>query len=300
MPEWLDKSMTSVFRFAPSPNGRLHLGHALSALAGFEMARAMNGRFLLRIEDIDTVRSREDHVAGIFEDLAWLGISWEEPVERQSHHFARYRSAAQTLADLGLLYPCFASRTELVEAARAAQLGTDPDGSPLYPGLHGSLSIGDVTRRMKNGEPYALRLHMSRALEQAHEKLKGKPITFVETGSHSGVGEKVVVARPEQWGDAVIVRKDIPASYALCVVVDDARQGVTHVTRGVDLFAATDLQRLLQILLGLPEPVYHHHRLITDASGRKLSKSEQDTSLKSMREAGATPDQIRSHLGLPI
>jgi glutamyl-Q tRNA(Asp) synthetase len=290
--------MRPVFRFAPSPNGPLHLGHAFSALVGFEMAAACQGRFLLRIEDIDKGRSRDEFVTGIFEDLAWLGLTWEEPVLRQSEHFAAYRRASQTLVDMGLLYPCFASRTEVAQAAHASGLGTDPDGSPIYPGLHKHLSAPEIRRRKDAGEPFALRLHMSRALALARAKLKGKPMTFVETGAYAQGQEIVVEAHPERWGDAVIARKDIPTSYALSVVVDDARQGVSHVTRGLDLFAATDLQRLLQILLDLPEPIYHHHRLLTDVAGRKLSKSAFDTSLRSLRDAGTTPAAIRTLIGL--
>ncbi len=237
-----------VFRFAPSPNGELHLGHALSALVCFEQAQRAGGRFLLRIEDIDLARSRPQFVAGIFQDLRWLGLSWEEPVLFQSQRFAAYRAAAEHLSTLGLLYPCFATRSEIDAAATGAR---DPDGAPL---------------------------------------------TFAETGS--GAGLQRIDATPERWGDAVIVRKEVPTSYHLAVVVDDAWQGVTHITRGRDLYPATGLHRLLQVLLNLPEPVYHHHRLITDEDGRKLSKSARDTSLKALRERGATPAEVRRLIGL--
>jgi glutamyl-Q tRNA(Asp) synthetase len=283
-----------VFRFAPSPNGPLHLGHALSALTGFDMARRAGGRFLVRIEDIDDTRCREEHVTGIFEDLAWLGVPWEEPVLRQSQHFAVYVEAAQWLEAQGLLYPCFASRSE-IEAA-AAPGAVDPDGAALYPGLHKGLGRDEIESRMRNGERFALRIDMDRALAKVTERLAGAPLTFTEIG-HDGVA-KVIEAKPELWGDAVIVRKDVPASYHLAVVVDDARQAITHVTRGRDLYAATDLHRLLQVLLGLPEPRYHHHRLLTDADGRKLAKSARDTGLGELRASGASAADVRRMVGL--
>jgi glutamyl-Q tRNA(Asp) synthetase len=285
----------AVLRFAPSPNGPLHLGHALSALTGFEMARRLGGRFLVRIEDIDVARSREEHVAGILEDLAWLGIAWEEPVLRQSQRFGVYAEAAQQLEAQGLLYPCFATRSEIAEAAAGGAI--DPEGAPLYPGLHKRLTRAEIEERIAAGEPYALRLHADRALEAAKRQLDGRPLVFTEL-DESGAPQ-VVEARPERWGDAVMLRKDVPASYHLAVVVDDARQAITHVVRGRDLYAATDLQRLLQVLLGLPEPVYQHHRLISDGQGRKLSKSDRDTALASLRAAGVSPGDIRRQFRLP-
>ena len=283
-----------VFRFAPSPNGELHLGHALSAIVGFEQARACGGRFLLRIEDIDTGRSRSAYVAGIFEDLRWLGLTWEEPVVFQSQRMDAYRAAARQLRDMGLLYPCFATRAEI--AAAATDDARDPDGAPLYPGLYKGRDAGDLARRQAAGEPFALRLDMERAVAAAAGKLGGAPLTFIEIAEDGT--PQTVAARPGRWGDAVLVRKDVPTSYHLAVVVDDAWQGVTHVTRGHDLYAATDLHRLLQVLLGLPEPHYRHHRLVTDAAGRKLAKSARDTSLKSLRESGIGPADIRRMLGL--
>jgi glutamyl-Q tRNA(Asp) synthetase len=283
-----------VLRFAPSPNGQLHLGHALSALVGFDMARRLGGRFLVRIEDIDIARCREEHVSGIFADLAWLGIAWEEPVLRQSQHFAVYSRAAEVLEAQGLLYPCFATRAEIWEAAASGPL--DPDGAPLYPGLHKSLPKNEIEARIAAGEAYALRLDMEGALSAAKRRLGGAPLTFTELDAAGK--PTVITAQPERWGDAVILRKDVPASYHLAVVVDDARQGVTHVTRGRDLFTATDLQRLLQVLLGLPEPLYHHHRLLTDAQGRKLAKSASDTALASLRAQGVQPADIRAKVGL--
>jgi glutamyl-Q tRNA(Asp) synthetase len=285
-----------VFRFAPSPNGELHLGHALSAITGFRMARRLGGRFLLRIEDIDLARTREDYVFQIYEDLAWLGLEWELPVLRQSEHFPVYRAAADRLAALGLLYPCFATRAEIASAVAASPSGVDPDGAPLYPGLHKHLGDHEIARRKALGEPFALRIDMDRALILAGQKLGTIPLTFHELRLDGTV--TTIAARPERWGDAVIVRKDVPTSYHLSVVVDDALQGVTHVTRGMDLLAATDIHRLLQVLLELPEPVYHHHRLIEDPSGHKLSKSSRDTSLKSLRQAGLKPADIFRMVGL--
>ena len=283
-----------VLRFAPSPNGPLHLGHALSALTSFEMARRLGGRFLLRIEDIDVVRSREEYVAALLEDLAWLGIAWEEPVLRQSQRFAVYAQAAQMLEAQGLLYPCFATRTEI--AAAAVGDAVDPEGMPLYAALHKGLSQGDIEKRISAGERYALRLHVDRAVEAVKHRLDGRPLTFTEF-NETGLPQ-VVAAAPERWGDTVILRKDVPASYHLAVVVDDALQGVTHVVRGRDLYAATDLQRLLQVVLGLPEPIYHHHRLVNDEQGRKLSKSAGDTALRSLRSSGVSREDIRRQVGL--
>lgn len=287
--------MTSpVLRFAPSPNGPLHLGHALSALTGYETARRLGGRFLVRIEDIDVVRARPEHVAGIFEDLAWLGIAWEQPVLVQSQHFPVYVEAAQWLEAQGLLYPCFASRSD-IEAA-AAPGAFDPDGAPLYPGIHKDMPRAEIEARMANSERFALRLDMQRALAVTGERLGGAPLMFTEIDA-AGVPRRIA-AHPERWGDVVILRKDVPASYHLAVVIDDARQGITHVTRGADLYAATDLHRLLQVLLRLPEPVYAHHRLLTDAEGRKLAKSAGSESLASLRAAGTDPAEVRDMLGL--
>lgn len=284
--------MTSTFRFAPSPNGRLHLGHALSAITGFEMAGARGGRFLVRIEDIDTNRSQPEFVAAIFEDLAWLGLDWEKPVLRQSEHFDVYRQAAGRLAGMGLLYPCFATRNEIA-AAVGADHPVDPDGAPIYTGLHRSLRPEEVARRRDRGDPFALRIDMARAVKLASAQGDLTFLAFDEAGR-----DVVVDAHPERWGDAVIVRKDVPASYHLACVVDDARQGVTHVTRGLDLLAATDVHVLLQRLLGLPQPRYHHHRLLTDPTGRKLAKSAGDISLSALRASGCSPQDVRRMMGL--
>jgi glutamyl-Q tRNA(Asp) synthetase len=277
-----------VFRFAPSPNGELHLGHAFSAIVGYERAKAAGGRFLLRIEDIDVGRTRPEFVAGIFEDLRWLGLAWEEPVAFQSARMPAYRAAAERLQAMGLLYPCFATRSEIAAAAGRA---TDPEGTPLYPGLWKGRRDRDVADALAAGLPCAWRIDMVAARRAAATLLDGRPLTFTELDADGA--PQAVEARPDRWGDAVIVRKDVPTSYHLAAVVDDAWQGVTHVTRGRDLYAATDVHRLLQVLLGLPEPVYHHHRLIVDDAGRKLAKSARDTSLRSLRERGVSAGEIR-------
>src|ERR1043166_5549969 len=259
-----------VFRFAPSPNGFLHLGHALSALVNFDMARAAGGRLLLRIEDIDATRCRPEYEAAIYEDLAWLGVAWETPVRRQSEHLDEYRTA---LARLGaLVYPSFESRAEIAQAvaARGEAWPRDPDGAPLYPGEARALPVAERERRIAAGEPYALRLDMAAAIARAG------PLTFTETGSGPDGESGPVVAAPSAWGDVVLARKDAPTSYHLSVVIDDALQGVSHVVRGQDLFRSTSVHRLLQALLGLPVPTYHHHALMLDEEGKK--RSEEHTS----------------------
>jgi glutamyl-Q tRNA(Asp) synthetase len=281
-----------VFRFAPSPNGYLHLGHAFSALYTAEMARRFGGRFLLRIEDIDLFRSRPEFEAAIYEDLAWLGLQWEEPVRRQSEHFDLYYAAIARLDALGLIYPCFATRREIAEAvaARGKLAGYDPDGAPLYPGLYRNSPRELSMERMATGEPYALRLDMEMAAALGREMAGGT--IAVREFSPSGA-EHRREARPERWGDIVLARKDVAASYHVAVVADDALQGVTHVSRGADLASATDIHRLLQILLKLPDPAYCHHRLILDPVGRKLSKSHQDKGLRHLREEGVTAARIK-------
>ena len=282
-----------TFRFAPSPNGLLHLGHAYSALIGFEMARRMGGRFLVRIEDLDAGRSRAAFVAAIFDDLRWLGISWDEPVVCQSQNGAAYRAAADRLKQLGLIYPCFATRAEITAAARGG--GKDPDGAPVYPGLFRGASEAEIEKRLAAGEVPAWRLNMEKAL--AHIKSYGvKELSFVAIDANGA--EERVMAHPERWGDCVIVRKDAPASYHLAVVVDDHAQGVSHVTRGRDLLAATDVQRLLQVLLELEGPRYHHHALILDDEGRKLSKSSGAVGLAALRGQGVSVAQVKELIGL--
>ena len=285
---------TAVFRFAPSPNGALHLGHALSAFVTHDMATKMSGRFLLRIEDIDAGRCRPDFEAQMLSDLAWLGLKWEKPVRRQSEHFETYKQALGKLKAMGLLYPCFASRKEIADHANPGQ--NDPDGAPLYPCLHKTLTADEVQRRKDRGEPFALRIDMEKAVETARA-MTGAPLNFTEIDPVSGEA-KTIAADPARWGDAVIARKDVPTSYHLSVVLDDALQGITHVTRGRDLYAATDIHRLLQGLLELPEPLYHHHKLLMGGDGRKLSKSHKDKSLASLRAEGASPQDIRRMAGL--
>ena len=286
-----------VLRFAPSPNGELHLGHALSAFVGFDMAAKLGGRFLVRIEDIDLARCREDYVTQIFEDLSWLGITWEDPVLRQSQHFTTYSKASDWLLKLGLLYPCFATRTEILAATQDAPPKLDPDGAPLYPGLHKNLPKEDIAARLSRDEPFALRLDMPRALDALEGITGSRTVTFTELDDNGQ--PQTIEMDPADWGDAVIVRKDVPTSYHLAVTIDDARQGITHVTRGRDLYAATSLHRVLQTILGLPAPVYHHHRLLLNDAGSKLAKSARDTSLRELREQGVDGLQIRQRVGLP-
>ena len=284
-----------VYRFAPSPNGLLHVGHALSALLNHDMAGTSGGRFLLRIEDIDLARSTPEYEEAIYRDLAWLGLQWEQPARRQSEHFDAYRAALDRLDAMGLVYPAFMTRGEVKAkvAAFEAEGGTwprDPDGSPLYPEDDRLRSEGERKALMDKGLRHAFRLDMGRALE-----LLGRPLTFRETGDGQQ-GE--ISCAPALWGDVVLSRSDAPSSYHLSVTVDDAVQGITHVVRGLDLFEATAVHRLLQELLGLPEPVYHHHRLVLGEDGRKLSKSEGSTGLAALRFQGFSPLDIRHLVGL--
>lgn len=285
-----------TFRFAPSPNGQLHLGHAYSALLNARMARQAGGRLLLRIEDIDLTRCTPELEAGIYRDLEWLGIEWEEPVRRQSEHLAEYGGLLDRLIAEDLVYPAFMSRGEMrAHIAQAEESGMtwprDPDGVPLYPGLDKALSSHVRRQRMTGGEPFAWRLDAALAMARV-----GKPLTWTELAGPDMDSARVVEARPELWGDVVLARRDLPTSYHLSVVADDALQGITHVVRGLDLFAATGIHRLLQELLGLPEPAYFHHRLILGPDGRKLSKSFRDTGLSALRSAGRTRDEIRAML----
>jgi glutamyl-Q tRNA(Asp) synthetase len=286
-----------VFRFAPSPNGHLHLGHACSALLNFEMTRASGGRFLLRIEDIDATRCRPEFEAAIYEDLNWLGIIWETPVRRQSEHFDAYREAIEKLRASGLIYPSFESRTEIArlvaEREADAPWPSDPDGAPHYPGDAKSLSPAERERLIASGAPYALRLDMAAACAQAGG------LGWTELGEGPDGEYDAIIARPEAWGDVILARKETPTSYHLSVVIDDALQDITHVVRGRDLFWSTSVHRLLQSLLRLPQPIYCHHRLVTDASGDKLSKSTGATGLRELRAAGATPADIRRRVQLP-
>jgi len=286
-----------IFRFAPSPNGYLHLGHAYSALLNFDLARERGGRFLLRIEDIDATRCRPEFEAAIYEDLAWLGICWETPVRRQSEHFARYREAIEQLSSQGLIYPGFESRAEIArlvaQRESAAPWPRDRDGAPLYPGTAKSLAPDQRERLIAQGAPYALRLDMAAALTRA------RALAWTERGEGPSGESGAVTARPEAWGDVILARKETPTSYHLSVVIDDALQGVTDVVRGKDLFWSTSVHVLLQHLLGIPQPAYRHHRLVVDASGQKLSKSTQATGLRELRGQGATPADVRRLVGLP-
>jgi glutamyl-Q tRNA(Asp) synthetase len=294
------ESMSSpVFRFAPSPNGYLHLGHAYSALLNFDAARQSGGRFLLRIEDIDATRCRPEFEAAIYEDLSWLGIVWEEPVRRQSDHLALYADAIAGLARQDLVYPSFESRAAIARAVEAWEKAgvvsgawpRDPDGAPLYPGPAGALPSGACKKKPHAGAACALRLAMAKACQRAGE------LTWREQGGFDG-GDTMVAAAPQAWGDVVLARKEIPTSYHLSVVLDDASQGVTHVVRGEDLFWASSVHRLLQRLLDLPEPIYRHHRLVRDESGRKLSKSSASTGLRALRANGASALDVRRMVGL--
>ncbi|MGF7160970.1 glutamyl-Q tRNA(Asp) synthetase [Rhodoligotrophos appendicifer] len=281
------------FRFAPSPNGELHLGHAFSALFTQARARQSDGDFILRIEDIDFIRCRAAYADAILEDLRWLGIEWLEPVRRQSDHLGLYRDALARLDRMGLLYPCYASRQQVRDALVGRKnWPVDPDGAPLYPGLHKGLSREERAELERTGMPAAWRLDMDRALARLDQ-----PLTFREQGSGPQGQGGLVPAHPERWGDLVLGRRDIGVSYHIAVVIDDAEQGIEEITRGQDLFHATGVHRLLQALLELPEPTYRHHRLIGDEMGRKLSKSAHDRSLRSLREEGLTAAEVRVTLG---
>jgi glutamyl-Q tRNA(Asp) synthetase len=286
-----------VFRFAPSPNGYLHLGHAFSALLNFELARASGGRFLLRIEDIDATRCRPEFEAAIYQDLAWLGISWETPVRRQSEHLSEFREAVEKLSGGGLIYPAFESRAEIARLVAMRETASpwprDPDGAPLYPGTAKSLVTDERQRLIAQGLPYALRLDMAAACAQAPQ------LSWVEHGEGPEGETGIVAARPQAWGDVILARKETPTSYHLSVVIDDALQGVTDVVRGHDLFWSTSVHRLLQTLLGIPQPAYRHHRLVLDDAGQKLSKSTSATALRELRGQGATPADIRRLVGFP-
>ncbi len=287
-------SKQPVFRFAPSPNGQLHLGHALSAILNHDMAKAERGRFLLRIEDIDIARSTPAFEAGIVADLEWLGLDWEKPVRRQSEHLDLYRQALGTLIDRDLVYPAFLTRGAIKTTvgefeAKGKSWPRDPDGAPLYPGEERKLSADARQRLLAGGKPHAWRLDMAKALVELKE-----PLTWQETGSGPDGATGVITADPAAWGDVVLSRSDAPSSYHLAVTVDDALQGVSHVVRGNDLFHATSVHRLLQSLLDLPQPAYHHHRLMLGPDGRKLSKSNRDTGISAFREAGKTPGDVRA------
>ena len=290
-------TMPPVFRFAPSPNGHLHLGHAYSALLNFDGARESGGRLLLRIEDIDAARCRPEFEAAIYQDLGWLGIGWETPVRRQSEHLSEYRETIEKLAAMGLVYPSLESRAEIARMIAQREANApwprDPDGAPLYPGAAKTLSADARARLFESGAAFALRLDMAAARARAGD------LSWTERGEGPDGETGAVAARPEGWGDVILARKETPTSYHLSVVIDDALQGVTEVVRGQDLFWSTSVHRLLQALLGLPQPAYRHHRLVLDGEGRKLSKSSQATGLRELRAGGATAADIRRFIGLP-
>ena len=282
-----------VTRFAPSPTGLLHLGHAFSALTAFSAAEKSAGRFLLRIEDIDLTRCKPCFEQSIYDDLTWIGLSWEHPVRRQSDHFEDYKNALQTLRDRNLVYRCFKTRKEIADdIARAPHLSPDGPEGPQYVGE--PISVAEEQSRLDNGEPFAWRLSM-----QAAKKFLGNQfddLTFLEEGAGPKGETGRVPAVPEIFGDAVVARKDLGTSYHLAAVFDDALQGITHIIRGEDLFPATHLHRLLQALLGLPEPIYRHHPIITDENGKRFAKRDRSVTLSAMRENGVRLEEIHSIL----
>jgi glutamyl-Q tRNA(Asp) synthetase len=272
--------MFVVTRFAPSPTGYLHLGHAYSALLAHSVARERSGRFLLRLEDIDRGRCRAEFADAIEDDLSWLGIAWDGGVRKQSEHFDDYRAALARLEAMTLIYPCFCTRAA-IKAELEAAVAAPHDASPVYPGTCRNLSDDERRARITQGLPYALRLDVAKA------QAKTGPLFWEDDIKGA------VEAAPTRHGDVVLARKDTPTSYHLAVTVDDALQGVTLVTRGEDLFAATDLHRLLQALLGYPTPRYRHHKLLTDASGKRFAKRDQAVTLRGLRAIGKTPDEVR-------
>lgn len=280
-------SASPVFRFAPTPNGRLHLGHAYSALFNAECARKTKGRLLLRIEDTDLTRSKREFETAILDDLNWLGIVCEPDPRRQSEHGADYAAAIGELKNRELVYPCFCTRGQIAAAARGA---VDPDGAPLHRGRCAGVTEAATRAKLEAGHPAALRLDMARARQLAPDALHWR-----EFGEDDA--EREVEADPDAWGDIMLRGKDRPATYHLAVVVDDALQGVTDVARGRDLFPSTSVHRLLQVLLGLPAPVYRHHRLVLDDSGAKLSKSKSSPPLHALRDKGWNAEDIRAALG---
>lgn len=274
--------MSIVTRFAPSPTGYLHLGHAHAALFAYRLAQAEGGRFLLRLEDIDAERCRPEYAAVISEDLAWLGLEWEAPVRVQSRHLCEYGRVLDALTERGLLYPCFCTRADIAAASGAPHAGE----TTIYPGTCRRLSADERASRIAAGTPHALRLDMARALAEVPPGL-----------GYEERGEGWTRCRPERFGDVVLGRKGMPASYHLCVTHDDAAQGVTLVTRGEDLRPATDVHRLIQALMGWPAPAYAHHKLLTDPTGRRFSKRDGALSLRALREAGRTAAEVRAMAG---
>ncbi len=285
--------MDVVTRFAPSPTGRLHLGHAFSALSAFAAARESGGRFLLRIEDIDFTRCRPEFEDGVYEDLGWLGLEWETPVRRQSDHFAGYESALGRLRELGVVYRCFLTRREVAEASASAPHG--PGGDAVYRGPAQPMSADEEASRIAAGQSFAWRLSMRYSQDLLGEEFAR--LVFEERGAGSNGEHGPIHAQPERAGDVILARKDAPVSYHLAAVDDDARQGVTLIVRGEDLFESTHVHVLLQRLLGHPHPVYRHHRLLVGPDGKRYAKRNQPVTLKALREGGASPAGIRRMIG---
>jgi glutamyl-Q tRNA(Asp) synthetase len=279
---------TFVTRFAPSPTGYLHRGHAFSALTAFEAAQAAGGRFILRLEDIDHIRCRPDFEAAIYQDLSWLGLTWDEPVRRQSEHMADYSAALRGLSERGLTYRCFRTRREIAEA-----IGGAPHG-PMEMFRGSALPPDEEAARVAAGEPYAWRLSLA-AAERALGGFGG--LSFIEEGEGPNGEHGLIAANPALGGDVLLTRKDIGVAYHLAVMTDDALQGVTHVIRGRDLFEAAHVQRLLQALLALPTPIYRHHRLLAGPDGRRFAKRDHAQTLRELRASGMTPQALRAELG---
>ena len=282
-------------RFAPSPNGYLHLGHAFSAIVGQNLANKNNGKFFLRIEDIDTGRCKRDFEDSIYDDLAWLKIKYEKNVRRQSEFFSNYESYIRRLRDLDLIYPCWASRSEIKKEIKKnldslSSWPIDPDGQYIYPGIYKEISKLKKSNMMLSGLDFSWRLDVNKAIAYAQEKY-GKKITYNEIGLEPK-GKKII--EPSLYGDFVIGRKEMPTSYHLSVTVDDAEQGINLVTRGLDLYPASSIHRLLQIILNLPETSWYHHNLLREGGGIKLAKSNNSTSIKSLREKGISREKILS------
>lgn len=278
--------MTFVTRFAPSPTGHLHRGHGFSALTAFQAARAAGGRFLLRIEDIDATRCRPEYDAAIFEDLAWLGLSWETPVRRQSEHLTDYHAAIETLRERGLVYRCFKTRKEI-------DIGRAPH-APAVAYVGAPLPADEEAERLERGQAFAWRL----SLAAARDALGGfEGLTFVEEGAGPDGETGVIQARPETAGDIVLARKDVGVAYHLAVVHDDALQGISHVIRGVDLFEAAHIQRLLQALLGYATPTYRHHGLLVGPDGKRYAKRDKAQTLRELRAMGMSAADLRAELG---
>ena len=307
----MQENKNFITRFAPSPTGWLHLGHAYSALLAAQCARAANGQFLLRIEDIDTGRTKPHFIEGIYQDLEWLGLRWPQPVMQQSTRLAIYAEALQRLREMELIYPCWATRSEIRAAiARRAPDNDwphDPDGAPLYPHLYRDISDQRRKQLMWEGGAYAWRLNMAKAIKLAADKIAA-PLSYLEYGVTpdtapmriANTAPMRIECAPQDYGDVVLARKDIATSYHLAVVLDDAAQHITQVTRGIDLQPATAIHRLLQVLLDFPEPHYFHHPLLREAAGRRLSKQAGDDGFRNLRQSGMSRAAVLALLPPPF